>query len=191
MKKLCETNGFRAGAVLVPKFVLYQGDWIVLRWPECQGTDSEAALYEVLSGVSHCEEFTRRSKVGVATPFGKWSCELFKGQHTLGDLLVALPPEGRNRLELEIKGRHLSRESPVHHLPGTAKSLACLVLATLSAGIVVFNTSGLDPMGVQKVYGYLADQMKRGLGFIEVQFPGGGQNEAHPVDVRVFDACEI
>jgi hypothetical protein len=188
MKTLCETNGFRAGAVLVPKFVLNQGDWIVLRWPECQGSDSEAALYEVLCGVSHCEEFTLRSKVGVATPFGKWSGELFRGRHTVGELLAALPPEGRNRLELEIKGRHLWPESSVNHLPGTAKTLACLLLATLSAGIVVFNTSGLDPMGVQKVYGYLADHMKHGLGFIEIQFPGGSQNGSHPVRVRVFDA---
>ena len=142
----------------------------------------------MLCGVSHREEFTLRSEVRVAAPFGKWSPELLRGQHTLDELLAALPPDGRNRLEIEIRGRQLSRQSPVNHLPGTAKTLACLLLATLSAGIVVFSISGLDPIGVQKVYGYLADQMKHGLGLIEVQFLGGRQNEDRPVRVRVFDA---
>ena len=64
--------------------------------------------------------------------------------------------------------------------------LAGIMLASSTGEILVFNTAGLDPIGVQKVYTYLADKMRAGLSFIELEFPGTGQRQAHPVAVKVL-----
>jgi hypothetical protein len=190
MNTLCETRGFRAGAVRVPAFKLDQREWLVLRWPASFGTDSENALYEALCGVSHHPKFTLRSSASVATSFGKWAERSFRGCHTVSELLTAIGAEARKRLEPEIAPRRLPPDAPLNHLPATLRVLGGLMLSCSPGRIVVFNTSGLDPVGANKVYAYAAEQLVKGAAFIEVEFHGATESQVRPVPVLTVEARE-
>jgi hypothetical protein len=191
MNILCESVGVRIGRVIVPAFTLRNGDWIVLRWPEAFGTDSEDLLYEALGGVSIHAGLRRYCEGKVVTAFGKWAERSFAGCGTVGALLEALRPEARKVFEPQIRARHLPPGAPLSHLPATPRVLGGLMLASLAKEIVVFNTSGLDPMGARTVYAYVAAELAKGAGFIEVEFLGVAESEVRPAPVGIVEAHRI
>lgn len=159
----------------------------MLRWPASFGSDSESRFYDTLSGSAVGSEVALHATTKIVTQFGKWAEALYC-HRTVGELLAALPAEDRSRLNAEIEPRRLAPSASLDQLPGTSRVLAGLMLAVSAGEILVFNTAGLDPTGVQKVYAYLADKTNRGLSFIELEFPGTGQRESHPVGVAVLEA---
>jgi hypothetical protein len=186
MNTLCKTIGVQIGDIRVPAFTLRRSEWLVLRWPDNFGSFSEDQFYKAISGSSGCE-FILNAKSNVVTLFGKQADELFAGR-TIGKLLAALSTTDRNRLEAEIETRRLSAETSVNDLPLTSRLLTGLMLASHTGEIVIFNTSGLDPKGVQSVYAYVGEKMKLGISFIELEFQGSDKNQPHPVAVVRLEA---
>jgi hypothetical protein len=189
MNTLCETKGFRAGTVRIPAFALNRGEWLVLCWPTNFGSDSENRFYDALSGSALCPDLALRATAKIVAQFGRWAEPLYR-HRTLAELLGALSAEDRSRLSGEIEFQRLAPSAPLDHLPGTSRVLAGLMLASSSGEILVFNTAGLDPTGVQRVYAYLADKMKLGISCIELEFPDTAQRQAHPVGVTVLEASQ-
>lgn len=189
MSALCETKGFRAGSVRIPAFALNRGEWLVLRWPANFGSDSEKRFYDALSGGAVCPELVLHARARVVAQFGKWAEPLYRNR-SIGELMAALPAEDQRRLRVDIEARQLGVDTPLDHLPATCKVLAGSMLACASGEMLVFNTSGLDPSGVEEVYAYLADKTQRGLSVLELEFPGNGQRQAHPVAVAVLEASQ-
>jgi len=189
MSALFETRGFCAGSVRVPPFELGQGRWLVLRWPANHGSDSENRFYDIISGSAACPDVELHARTKVVALFGKWAECLYRNR-TVGQLLAALPAEDQRWLRVDIEIRRLAAELPFDHLPATSRLLAGLMLASLSGEVIVFNITGLDPTGIQKVYAYLADKIQMGLSVIELEFPSNEQREARPVAVTVLEGSQ-
>jgi hypothetical protein len=188
MNLLCESKGFRAGLVLVPAFELSRGEWLLLRWPVNSGSDSEESFYAALSGIAVFPGLIIHVTARIVALFGRWAKPPYH-YSTVGELMSALPAEDKGRFRVEIDARQLAADAPLDQLPATPKLLAGLGLASLSGGLFVFNTAGLDPIGVQKAHASVAEKIRRGLSVIELEFHGGtGEEEFRLPGVKVLEA---
>lgn len=185
MSLLCTSKGFKIDGLSVPPFLLNQGEWIVLQLPIRFGSKLEMKINKILTG-DVCPGFIRFANVEIAVPIGNTkSGEEFLN---IGQFLERLPARERDLFIAEINDSEISLEALPHHLPGTPRLLAGLMLASLGANLVVFNTCGLDPTGVQNVYDYVSEKMKHGIGFLEIQFEGVGPNHSRPFPVPQLTA---
>jgi hypothetical protein len=186
MNLLCKTAGCRIGEVRLPRFEVNRCEWIVLRWPINFGGEPERKFYSVLCGEPH-PEFSLYARAQIATLIGLGESSA-EPEQSVGDLLAALPSKDADVLLPEIRQAGLSFDSPLNHLPKTPRCLAGVIRAASEAELVAFNTSGLDPIGVQKVFSLVLGKLRQGRGFLELEFPGIGQKHPRPIDVTTLDA---
>jgi hypothetical protein len=185
MSLLCTSKGFKIDGLSVPPFSLNQGEWIALQLPIKYGSELGIEIDRILTG-SACPEFIRFANVEIALPIG----DAKSGEElpNIGRFLERLPTRERDIFITEINNSEISFEALPHHLPGTPRLLAGLMLATLGASLVVFNTCGLDPTGVERIYAYVSEKMKCGIGFLELQFGVVAQKNSRPFPVPQLTA---
>lgn len=182
---LCKTEGCRIGTVKLPPFAISHGEWVVLRWPVNFGGEPEQKFYSMLCGERNPElDVFSKTQVATSVYSGQFSPE---SSQSVGGVLAGLDTQDAEVLMLEIRRAGVPLSSPLNHLPMTIRLLAGMSRASFESELVVFNASGLDPLGVQKIYAFVHDKLKRGRGFLELEFPGQGYKHSRPINVVVLD----
>jgi hypothetical protein len=163
---LCE--GLNIGKCRVPAFEIHAGEMIKLEFPARRAID-QRALLGVLSAPSPAGPIRAAGKViVVGKPRSRWEfVELFHRQTAVEWLCkqTGLPREQALRwLQADacpwLRRENITPQTPIAYMAGTPRKLMGVQAAfAMRADVVLFDTEGLDPLGVRDVLFGVAGQL--------------------------------
>lgn len=155
---VCE--GFQVGIYCVPAFEVRAGDFVRLELPNEYGFPRDELL-EALSAPAHQRHIRAAGKVTVI----EWIrprpalLELFHRQRAM-EWFCRRTSLSSTEAHAWLQRVDLPPDAPVTSFAGTPRRLLAIQAAfALRAGIIVFNTEGLDPMGVRRTLSAISQQL--------------------------------
>lgn len=148
-----ESLGFEIGSLSFPPFLLRGGEAITLYLPMHTEVDQQHFV-QCLIGRQRPPGLVIHASVLLAMPAKPSSSWLgWLRSQTPFDWLRKNTPLNKDQIHDILNKHELERNLPLSNYAGTPRALLGLEKAyALGAEVVIFSTSGLDPLGFQRVF---------------------------------------
>lgn len=161
-------NGFRAGRVLIPAFDAHPAEMLKIVFPERHSAEMHLAEQAL------CREFSgngRTSRVELAEPIAGWRQILHP--QTAAEWLMATCGMSRQAAVGQLQGVGLPPDAALNGLAGNPRwLLGFLAAMQQSPAVLVFTTTGCDPMGVQRALETVRSRQKETIAIYLTCFTG-------------------
>lgn len=154
------------GDVTVPSFLVESGHLTIIKWPKPKGGKEEHLFYEKLSVIPIQNFSDNEMRAKESNPYNASFLAL-----TLEKLLkqCSCDTDLENVIN-ERKGENVCSEA-IANIPLSVRVVLAIAQASVKSKVVVYNTAGLDPLGLHMITQYVRARSKKGWGFIEICFP--------------------
>jgi hypothetical protein len=180
-----KSDGFMFGDVYIPPFNLYEGNYVVLNYDAVFDFQKDYLLREILSA-SKKNDAIQTSFLFVSL-YEPWTYEsrsfVNYGEKTVENYLLDV------KLMTNVKGicerLGLKPKMKLNTLAGTDKKLLAIEAAYSKTSHIVLNTAGIDPLGIERVYNRLEEEIIKGGTVIEIEYSHAYQRAAFKDEITI------
>lgn len=170
-KIICQGMGINS--LVIPPFTLETGQLLNIHWPLPKGHTREHTWEMILKKQRESSGIHVIEPVYRVIPFQVKSKRVWKTSQKIpvkqGILDVFNIPEvSVCRMLTKL---HIVSDTLIDHLTSTEKSLIGIEVSRFFSNTFLFDTSGLDPLGIQKAYELVKEELRQEKAAIHLVYP--------------------